>query len=156
MKIKSLLVVAITVLASSVMAQSAFEGFYAQVATGYENNSASGLNSPLTATDGIRTASIGAASASNQSFGGLPLVAGIGYNFSVVPKWLVGLGADYSFLPQESSRYGYSLEILGFPSSAVTVTGAQIKTSNRYNIFLAPGYEISANQLVYLKAGIVL
>ena len=44
MKIKSLVAAAATVVASSAMAQSAFEGFYGQIATGYESNQVSNLN----------------------------------------------------------------------------------------------------------------
>ena len=44
MKIKLLVAAAATVVASSAMAQSAFQGFYGQVATGYENNNVSNLN----------------------------------------------------------------------------------------------------------------
>jgi len=83
--------------ATSAFAQkSAFEGFYGQIATGYESNSASGLSSPLTLSDGVDTLTAGV-SAPNQNFGGVPLIAGLGYNFSVAPKWLIGVGADYSF-----------------------------------------------------------
>lgn len=83
--------------------------------------------------------------------GGVPLVVGLGYNFSVAPKWLIGLGADYSTLSQESSSYSYSWDALGV--NGYGFSGAKIKTSNRYNIFVAPGYEISEDKLVYLKAG---
>lgn len=142
-----------TVMAGSVMAQSAFQGFYGQIATGYESNSASGLSSPLNITDGVQTLNLANASASNQNFGGMPLVAGLGYNYSVAPKWLVGVGADYSFLSQESSSYSYSLSGVELPVSGIGLAGAKIKTSNRFNIFITPGYEIDKDKLVYLKAG---
>jgi outer membrane immunogenic protein len=153
MKIKLLIAAAATVLASSAIAQSAFQGFYGQIATGYENNSASGLSSPLNATDGVQSATIANASASNQNFGGMPLVAGLGYNHSVAPKWLVGIGADYSFLSQESSSYSYALSGGELPVTGVGLSGAKIKASNRFNVFITPGYEIDNDKLVYLKAG---
>jgi hypothetical protein len=151
---KKLLAVSIFALTTSgAMAQSAFEGFYGQIATGYENNSASGLSSPLNLTDGVQSLNLANASASNQNFGGMPLVAGLGYYYSVAPKWLIGIGADYSFLSQESSSYSYSLSGGELPVSGVGLAGAKIKTSNRFNVFITPGYEIDNNKLVYLKAG---
>jgi outer membrane immunogenic protein len=154
MKIKLIMALTATVMAGSVMAQSAFQGFYGQIATGYESNSASGLSSPLNITDGVQTLNLGNASASNQNFGGMPLVAGLGYNYSVAPRWLVGVGADYSFLSQESSSYSYSVSGVGeIPVSGVGLAGAKIKASNRFNIFITPGYEIDKDKLVYLKAG---
>lgn len=129
--------------ATSAFAQkSAFEGFYGQVATGYENNQASSLGATSTEagqpTDNWN--------ASNQSFGGVPLVIGAGYNFSVAPKWVVGLGVDYSAISQKSSAYSYT-------QGGVTLQGSTLEASNRYNVFVAPGYEIDKDKLVYLKAG---
>jgi hypothetical protein len=147
------LLVAATVagLVGTANAQSAFEGFYGQIGTGYESNTATGLNSPI--TFGVQGVSVnfGNTSASNQTFGGMPLVAGIGYNFSVAPKWLLGIGFDYSFLSQESSSFGYSGNIDDIANA--TLNGAKIKASNRMNIFITPGYEIDKDKLIYLKAG---
>lgn len=136
---------------SPVMAQSAFQGFYGQLSTGYENNTASGLSSPLIASDGVQTETFANFSASNQSFGGVPLIAGIGYNFALSPKWLVGIGVDYSFLTQESSSYNYKAS--GSFLDGISANGAKIKASNRLNIFITPSYAISEDKLVYLKAG---
>lgn len=147
MKIKLLVAAAATVVASSAMAQSAFQGFYGQIASGYETNSAFGLSSPITASFGVNSITLFSVSASNQNFGGVPLIAGLGYNFSVAPKWLIGVGADYSFLTQESSSYNYSAP------EGIALSGAKIKVSNRFNIFITPGYEIDKDKLVYLKAG---
>jgi len=128
--------------ATSAFAQkSAFEGFYGQIATGYENNSASNLGN--TTVDNFGSTSW---NTSNQSFGGAPLVVGLGYNFSVAPKWVVGLGADYSALSQKSSAFSST-------SAGGTISGQTLETSNRFNIFVAPGYEIDKDKLVYLKAG---
>lgn len=141
MKIKLLVAAAATVLASSAMAQSAFQGFYGQISTGYENNSASSLNytgADATSNDNWNSG--------NQSFGGVPLVVGLGYNFSVAPKWLVGLGVDYSVLNQKSSTYNSTVP-------GVSLYNSTLQVSNRLNIFVAPGYEIDKDKLVYLKAG---
>lgn len=148
---KLLLALAATgLVATSAFAQkSAFQGFYGQLATGYENNSTS--NGNLITSDPGSTPNTW--SASNQSFGGAPLVIGAGYNFSVAPKWVVGIGADYSFLPQTSSTYSASNPTNGSNDAGGTLAGATYKTSNRYNIFITPGYEIDKDKLVYLKAG---
>lgn len=130
--------------ATSAFAQkSAFEGFYGQIATGYENNSVSSLG--LTGTEAGQT-SPDNWNASNQSFGGVPLVIGAGYNFSVAPRWVVGLGVDYSAIPQKSSTYSYNI-------GSTSLNGATLEASNRFNVFVTPGYEIDKDKLVYLKAG---
>jgi outer membrane immunogenic protein len=151
--IKNFFATAVFLCASSpLMAQSAFQGFYGQLGTGYENNNASGLSSPLTFTDGIQTETLGTVSSPNQNFGGVPLIAGVGYNFSLSPKWLLGIGADYSFLTQETSNYSYGISGINFLDGA-SLNGAKVKASNRFNIFIMPGYAISEDKLVYLKAG---
>ncbi|OIN00252.1 hypothetical protein A9236_02925 [Polynucleobacter sp. QLW-P1DATA-2] len=74
----------------------------------------------------------------------------MGYNFSVAPQWLVGIGADYSALSLKSSTYN----MVGTGVNAGgSVTGNQLQTSNRFNIFVTPGYAIDKDKLVYLKAG---
>jgi hypothetical protein len=142
MKIKLLVAAAATVVASSAMAQSAFEGAYGQVATGYESNSASNLN--YTGTKAGQANDTW--NSSSQTFGGAPLVVGIGYNYSVAPKWLVGIGVDYSALNQKSSTYNSNI-------GGYSLNGSTLETSNRLNIFVTPGYEIDKDKLVYLKAG---
>lgn len=138
--------VATAFVAPTAFAQSAFQGFYGQIATGYENNSASSLNGTIVDADGTRTNF----NASNQSFGGAPLVIGLGYNFSVAPKWVVGLGADYSAISQKSSTYSSTL---ANGTAGAQVNGQTVEVSNRFNVFVAPGYEIDKDKLVYLKAG---
>lgn len=129
--------------ATSAFAQkSAFEGFYGQLATGYESNNASNLNNTTTTPGEAPTTW----NTSSQSFGGAPLVIGLGYNFSVAPKWLLGLGADYSAISQKSSTFSGT-------SIGGSLNGQTLEASNRFNIFITPGYEIDKDKLVYLKAG---
>lgn len=146
MKSTKLLValVATGLVATSAFAQkSAFEGFYGQIATGYESNSVSSIGpSGYDSTDRISDSW----NTSNQSFGGAPLVIGLGYNFTVAPKWVVGIGIDYSALSQQSSNFSSSYR-------NVSLNGQTIQISNRYNIFVTPGYELDKDKLVYLKAG---
>jgi len=145
MKIKLLVAAAATVVASSAMAQSAFQGFYGQIGTGYESNSFGSTNStgtqPGTTTDNWN--------AGSQNANGVPLVIGLGYNYSVAPKWLLGVGVDYSALSQETSTYNQTLST----SANAYISGSKLQVSNRINIFVTPGYEIDKDKLVYLKAG---
>jgi len=145
---KKLLVASLLALAGSgAMGQSAFEGFYGQIGTGYEGNQYSGLNATGTQS-GYPTESW---TAGNQNANGLPAVVGLGFNAAVAPSWLLGIGADYSFLKTKTSDYNPT-------GASATVTGQSlnrmnVETSNRLNIFLSPGYVIDKNKLAYIKAG---
>jgi hypothetical protein len=140
MKIKLLVAVATTIVASSAMAQSAFEGFYGQVSTGYENNSA---NSTSVLTGPAPFATLGLGSSSK---GSVPLVVGLGYTFSLTPQYLLGIGADYSTLSS-------TLNNANFSCSDCAGAQAQVKVSNRYSVYVTPGYQIDKDKMAYLKAG---
>jgi outer membrane immunogenic protein len=137
-------------------AQSAFNGFYGQAATGYESNqlgslSGSATEVPNNKSDIIRTAP-------SQTFGGAPLVFGAGYYWQANDKWLIGIGADYSALTQTSSSFPVSItnapgNTTVSAGTTVTANAASAQLSNRFNIFLTPGYAIDKDKLVYLKAG---
>ena len=135
---KLLFVITAALLTASASAQSTFEGFYGQVATGYESNQFGNTSSRDTAGGTWNTGS--------QNANGVPLVIGLSYNYSVAPKWFVGLGVDYSALSQETSTYNST-------RAPEILSGSELQTSNRFNIFLTPGYEIDKDKLVYLKAG---
>jgi len=147
MKIKLLVAAAATVVASSAMAQSAFQGFYGQLGTGYESNSLTSLGATYSFITSGNVSGTGSASASNQTANGVPLVIGLGYNFKLTNTWLLGIGADYSALSQETSSYR-STDTDGSLNGP-----GKIKVSNRYNIFLTPGYAIDKDRLIYAKAG---
>lgn len=148
MKKKLLFALASTVVASSVLAQSAFEGFYGQLGIGYEHNSMSsgGLNvsPPPGKPDGGTNGTLGTPSYSGGAFSG---AIGLGYNFSVAPKFLLGLGVDYSPLSNETSS--------AVPCNGCGDGGSTVKfqVSNRFNAYLMPGFEVDKDKLVYLKAG---
>lgn len=132
MKIKLLVAAAATVVASSAMAQSAFEGAYGQLGIGFDQNS---ISSSSFLADGT---SVSTPSANGGSFSG---VVGLGYNFAVSKEFLLGLGADFGFVPSNTFN--------GTNSNGTF----QTKISNRYNIFITPGYVIEKDKLAYLKAG---
>lgn len=155
------LAVVITILltrfgASNAQAQSDFAGFYGQLSTGYESNqlgslSGSATEVPNNNSDIIRTAP-------SQTFSGTPLVFGAGYYWKANEKWLIGLGVDYSALSQTSSSFPVSITNASgnttvAAGSTVTANGGSVQLSNRFNLFLTPGYAIDKDKLVYLKAG---
>jgi outer membrane immunogenic protein len=155
------LAVVITILltrfgASNAQAQSDFAGFYGQLSTGYESNqlgslSGSATEVPNNKSDIIRTAP-------SQTFSGAPLVFGAGYYWQANEKWLIGLGVDYSALSQTSSSFPVSITNASgnttvAAGSTVTANGGSVQLSNRFNLFLTPGYAIDKDKLVYLKAG---
>lgn len=141
--------------ATSAFAQkSAFEGFYGQLATGYENNTLKnngGILSGVDSNGSGDTWSNPLTTGGTQTAGGVPLVAGLGYNFAINNQFLVGLGVDYSFLSQKTNNYSSS--IVDADGTVTTFGGQQVKISNRLNIFITPGYAIDKDKLVYVKAG---
>lgn len=144
---KILISILFAVSASPIFAQSAFEGFYGQIATGYEKNSYGSINPSWSASTGVT----GTGSAPNQSSSGAPLILGLGYNYAVSSEYLVGVGFDYSALSQNTSNFSQtSTSDLGTTSP---IANMSYKVSNRMNLFVTPSYVINSDSLVYLKAG---
>lgn len=144
MKHKLVIGLTAATLCTTAFAQSAFQGFSGQISTGYQSYNASSLNGSIDNTNSL--------SAPNQQFGGAPLILGLGYNFSVTPKWMLGIGADYSVISQNSSRFSYANSGFDIPDGA-QLHGSQVKASNQFNIFITPSYVIDQDKLLYLKAG---
>ena len=148
MKIKLLVAVATAVLASSAMAQSAFQGFYGQLGTGYESDRYSNLNM----TGKLVGSPNENYTVSNQNTAAVPLVAGLGYNIAATQQWLMGIGVDYSAISSSTSTYT-ATNPAGNNGAGVTFNNMKLQTSKRYNIFLTPGYVIDKDKLAYFKAG---
>jgi len=147
---------AASLMAFNVQAQSSFAGFYGQVSTGYEGNQLGSQSDTATVSpyDRSDTNNMGP----SQTFGGAPLVLGIGYNWQASDKWLIGLGADYSALTQTSSEIPKTVSNAPGSTSVasgsnVTFNGSSVQLSNRFNLFITPGYAIDKDKLVYIKAG---
>ncbi len=132
--------------ATSAFAQkSAFEGFYGQIATGYETNNVQSSTTSFALNPG------GAGPVySNPSvnFSNAPLIAGLGYTFSLTNQFTLGLGADYSFITGKSGNF---TSTSASPDTEPNV--GYYKVSNRTNVYLTPGYVIDKDKLAYLKAG---
>jgi len=133
-------------LAGTASAQSAFEGFYGQLSTGYQSDQASSTGQTIV-TNGTTTYNF---NQSNQNFSGMPLILGLGYNWALDQSWMLGAGIDYDFLSSKSGTYSGTTTYSG---GTTTFNGGQLKTSNRTNIYLTPGYALAKDKLVYLKAG---
>lgn len=133
--------------ATSAFAQkSAFEGFYGQIATGYENNTIQNTNLGVT-SPGVSETTTGGGTATS---GTAPLIVGLGYTFSLSPQFALGLGADYSTLSQTTNNATYNF-VGG--CAADNCVQANFKISNRYNLFVTPSYVIDKDKLAYLKVG---
>jgi len=143
MKKKILMVFSLTSFASSLMAQSAFEGFYGQVGLGYESNSASEAGSTYVSSGSTTRNSLNRIFSNSN---GLSSAVGIGYTRAITPKLTLGIGAEY--YPFASSSTGYTSSIAGVSSG----TGSWNK-ENSYNIFLSPGVVVSKDGLAYAKVG---
>jgi len=140
---KILLTALLSGLVGTASAQSAFEGFYGQIATGYENNTRKGTNTTFKNAAGATLATYSDPAAIANS---VPIVIGAGYNFSITPQFLLGIGADYSLLTAKTA-------LTTSTSPGAANNESYDKISNRYNIFVTPGYVIDKNKLAYLKAG---
>ena len=141
---------------SNTQAQSAFTGFYGQISSGYESNQLTGISgsSVEIPSSGVNVDISGP----SQNFGGAPLVFGLGYYWQLNSSWLLGIGADYSALSQTSPSQQSNLTNApgnNLIPAGVTMTanGSNSQLSQRYNLFISPGYLVDKDKLLYIKAG---
>lgn len=132
---KLLVAAAVAGLFGTANAQSAFEGFYGQIGIGFESNK------PKTSFVSNDFGDTSGPPYSDSSASGFSGAIGLGYSTSVSKDFLFTLGIDYSPL----SLTGDSNWTSDFPN--------QYKYSNRLNVFVAPGYQIDKDKLLYVKAG---
>ena len=144
MKINFLVGSFVFVLSCSAFAQHQFVGAYGQISTGYENNTVS--SAQLTGTDygdvPNKTNTLSTTSAS------APLVLGLGYTFNLKNNFTMGIGVDYSAFTQNTQSGGFYY--FGDRSNTYNY---KFSISNRFNAFIAPGYAIDQDKLVYAKLG---
>ena len=106
MKIKILVAAIATAgltMSGAAMAQSAFEGFYGQVSTGFESNTVDSAQDTGQDNNGVANLS----NIASPSVNSAPLVLGLGYTFLVKDKFTLGLGVDYSALTQTTNTVGF-------------------------------------------------
>jgi hypothetical protein len=126
------------------LAQSQFIGAYGQISTGYENNTVS--SATLTGTNYGSTPNT--SNTVSTSTGSAPLVFGLGYVFPVQDKFTLGLGVDYYALTQETSPAAFY-----YRGISTATYNYKFTISNRFNIFITPGYSLDQDKLVYAKLG---
>jgi opacity protein-like surface antigen len=142
MKMKLLVAAAATVVASSAMAQSAFEGAYAQLGVGY-GSSTPGIKSGVITSGGLAGQTLSSSGGNGSSF---EANIGAGYYFGITQSFLLGVGAEYSPLPSSKS----TTQILANGVSQDALTGN--KTSS-YALFVSPAIAIDKDKLAYAKLG---
>jgi hypothetical protein len=146
MKKQLLAFVAFGLMAGFASAQSAFEGFYGQVATGFEANTIS--SGTITSTGNGQS---GSGNVNSMSSSNAPLVAGLGYTMMLDKSFSLGLGADYSFLNSNTGAVTTTLtNASGQFGNPITY---RTQVSQQVNIYVTPGYSLANDKLVYLKAG---
>ena len=127
-------------LSSQVFAQSKnFEGFAVEFSTGSQKNSLS--NGPVLTT--ATNAAVGATVA-NGSKRTTPAIIGLSYGFKMADKIVTTVGLDYNL-----TSSSIPAACVGC-APAITVTE---KVSGRYNLYVAPGYQLSSSSLAYVKLG---
>jgi outer membrane immunogenic protein len=144
LKIKILVGFASFILACSAFAQSQFLGAYGQISTGYENNTVS--SAQLTGTDYGGTPNV--SNSLTTTSGSAPLVLGLGYTFAVENTFTLGFGVDYSALTQDTSADGFF-----YTGVSSNTYDYKFSISNRFNLFIAPGYAIDHDKSVYARLG---
>ena len=136
------LVIALATLATSSFAQSKFEGFYGQVAVGYESISPTLTNTPIAVSGSSST--IPLATSISSTSGATGNVA-LGYTASVTKDFTLAIGAEYYPINSQSGNYTSTL-------AGKTSSGTYQK-QNVYNIYLAPGMNVGTDGLAYFKVG---
>ena len=138
-----LLAIALTTLATSSFAQSKFEGFYGQIAVGYESISPTLTNTPIAVSGTSST--IPLATSISSTSGATGNVA-LGYTASVTKDFTLAIGAEY--YPFNSQSGNYSSKAKGGNGTSGTY-----QNQNVYNIYLAPGMNVGTDGLAYFKVG---
>jgi len=151
----TLLIAAIAALFSGqAAAESAFEGFYTQIGTGYENNQTDLKNATAIKNDGKV---YGGDQVKDMSNDGVALILGAGYNFSITPKFVLGIGGDWSAFNRNTNSSTFncvtSNDSCFKPDGTLRTSELAIKTSDRYSVFITPSYVIDNEKLLYFKAG---
>jgi outer membrane immunogenic protein len=145
---KKLLVAALfAATTTSVFAQSKFEGFYGQLGVGYSSVNPSISSSTLTPPAGNSPSSynLTPSVSTSSSFNG---AISTGFNFSVQPQFLLGIGVDY--MPVAGQSANTSLSNSSLSPSTLSLS---YKQNSLYNVYLTPGFAIEPDKLLYAKLG---
>ena len=126
----------------AVNAQSKFDGFFGQVAVGYETISPSLTSSPVTSPTSSAVIPTSISASSNSGFSS---AIAAGYTWSFNKDYNIAL--DVAWLPTNSQQTTSTLVIggRGYPATS--------KTVNRYRIAIQPGMNVGTDGLAYFKVG---
>jgi outer membrane immunogenic protein len=131
---------------SNIHAQSSFAGFYGQISTGWDQNTAKSSSPSITTS---RWGSATGTASDTGSWGYAPLNVGVGYIYEVIPKWTLGVGADYSLYMPNSNNV--TTDFKG--QLATNKVSYYYTAKDRYNLYITPGYAIDKDKLAYVKLG---
>ena len=124
---------AASLVAVPVSAQSSFEGFFGQIGVGYLKNDTG--NTAVTASSGGSSYTLNP-TGSNPHRSNFTGVLSLGYYTSINPQFLLGAGIEYEPLIQTTSSYTVA-------AAGQASQNGSYKISNRYNIFVSPGLQVS-------------
>ena len=125
-----------------------FEGFYTQIGSGTERNSVEELNATSVSTFNNASTQADNLYLAKKYFKGAPIHGALGFNVRVSPKWIMGVGAEYSHLAKKSQG-----ETIVGSNTGNFIPNVQVGIQGRYNVFMTSGLVIDKNKLLYIKAG---
>lgn len=150
--IRLILLLAVSGLSIAAHAQSRFEDSFTQMGVGYEVLKYSFTGGTI--TEGQLQGVPYTASAPNSN--SLTLSASTGYSFLLHPNFLLGFGAEYNLIDSKSSSYTITASDASgggqFKQGSATNWVSAIKGQD-YNVYVAPGYPIGLDKLVFVKLG---
>jgi len=131
---------------AAAFAQNAFQGFYAQIATGYQTTKFGSVNTQVTGMpSGIPPIYL---STEQFNVSTAPAILGLGYNFALNPQWVLGVGFDYDVVAKQTN-FGTGVSV----GSLKATDFGQMKVNNRWSLYVAPGYAATKTGLLYGKVG---
>ena len=146
------LLLAGSLLSIAAHAQSRFEDSFTQMGVGYEVLKYSFTGGTITEGD-FKGVPYSATAPNSNS---LTFSAATGYSFLLHPNFLFGLGAEYNLIDSKSSSYTISAaEQSGgseFKQGSATNWVTALKNQD-YSVYVAPGYPIGLDKLVFAKLG---
>ena len=121
-----------------------FEGFYAQGGLTYDSLSPSSENLVVKITSGGGAGTY-SGTGNPQSKSGYGYDLGVGYGFRMGEKSILSVGMDFNPIP---------ISFTSLPTATgLTFTTSGSTAKNRIQWYVAPGYELDSESLIYAKLG---
>lgn len=143
---KILFSILLALFSNQLLAQSTFEGGFAQIGVGYQSLSGSSNSLTETFTGDPTTYPVTANISKINTF---TQALSAGYFSRLNSNLYLGLGVDYNPVNTSSANETQLLDYSG----VIGTSHASYKTSNFYNIYISPAYAIGDKGLAYLKLG---